>query len=157
MLTSCETFLFNFNFNCVQKFFSHSKHFSCVAIYRPVGIAQSVIATGYGLDGRGSILGRSKRHFFLTLEKNYVQKFFSHSKHFSCIAIYRQVGIAQSVIAKGYGLDGRRSILGRGKRLLYFPKRPDQLWSPPIQWMRTAFFLRVKRQGSETDHSLPYS
>jgi hypothetical protein len=34
-------------------------------------------------------------------------------------------------IKTGYGLDGRGSIPGRGKRFFCFPQRPDGLWSPP--------------------------
>jgi hypothetical protein len=34
-------------------------------------------------------------------------------------------------IATGYGLDGRGSIPGRGKRLFSTPQRPDRLWGPP--------------------------
>jgi hypothetical protein len=34
-------------------------------------------------------------------------------------------------IATGYGLVGRGSIPGRGKRLVSTPQRPDRLWGPP--------------------------
>jgi hypothetical protein len=34
-------------------------------------------------------------------------------------------------IATGYVLDGRVSILGRGKRFLSTIQRPDRLWGPP--------------------------
>jgi hypothetical protein len=42
-------------------------------------------------------------------------------------------------IAKGYGLDGRGSISGRGKKFFFTPQRPDWLWDPPsllYNWYR---------------------
>jgi hypothetical protein len=34
-------------------------------------------------------------------------------------------------IVKGYGLDGRDSIPGKGKIFFFTPHRPDRLWGPP--------------------------
>jgi hypothetical protein len=34
-------------------------------------------------------------------------------------------------IATGYGLDGRGSIPGKGKKFFSTPQRPDWLWGPP--------------------------
>jgi hypothetical protein len=50
----------------------------------------------------------------------------------------------------GYGLDGRVSIPGRGKILLFsIATRPDLgPTQPPIQWVPG-----VKRPGREADHS----
>jgi hypothetical protein len=58
----------------------------------------------------------------------------------------------------GYGLDGRGSILGKIKRLIFTESRealgPTQ---PPIQWVPWAISPGVKRPGREADHSPPSS
>jgi hypothetical protein len=53
-------------------------------------------------------------------------------------------------IAKGYGLDGRGSIPGKGEIFFIFStvaRRALGPTQPPIQW--------VKRPGREADHSPP--
>jgi hypothetical protein len=58
----------------------------------------------------------------------------------------------------GYGLDGQGSIPGKGKRFLYTPQRPDQLWGPPgllSSVYRCAVSPGVKRLEHEGDHSPP--
>jgi hypothetical protein len=57
----------------------------------------------------------------------------------------------------GYGLDGPRSIPGRG-RFFSSPQRPGCLGptQPHIQWVPGALSPRAKRPGREADHS-PYS
>jgi hypothetical protein len=60
----------------------------------------------------------------------------------------------------GYGLDGRDSIPGTGKRFFSIPQRTDWLWGPPnllSDGYRGALYLVVKRPGRETDHSPPSS
>jgi hypothetical protein len=57
-------------------------------------------------------------------------------------------------IATGYGLNGRCSIPGRGKKLCSTASRlamgPTQ---PPIEWVEGALSPGVKRQGDEADNS----
>jgi hypothetical protein len=63
-------------------------------------------------------------------------------------------------LATGYGLDGRGSFPGRGKRFVSSPQRPDRLWGPPshlTNGYRGAFSLVVKRPGSKADYSPPSS
>jgi hypothetical protein len=60
-----------------------------------------------------------------------------------------------SIRESGYGLNGRNSIPGRGKRFVSITKSPDRLWgatSLPIQWVTEALSL-----GHESDHSPPSS
>jgi hypothetical protein len=60
-------------------------------------------------------------------------------------------------IVTGYGLDGRGSILARGKTFLFSVASRPAL-SPtqhPIQWVPGAIFPRVKQQGRDTDHLPP--
>jgi hypothetical protein len=57
-------------------------------------------------------------------------------------------------IATGYGLDGRDSIPGRGKRLFFAASRPAvEITQPPILWTPRVSFLGVKRLGHGADHS----
>jgi hypothetical protein len=63
-------------------------------------------------------------------------------------------------IATGYELEGRSTILGRGKRFFSNPQRTDQLWVPPSLpsiGYRGALSLALKRPMREADHSPPYS
>jgi hypothetical protein len=55
-------------------------------------------------------------------------------------------------IPTGYGLDGRGSIPGRGKRFFCTPQGPDRSY---IQWVPGALSPGVRRPGREADHSLP--
>jgi hypothetical protein len=64
-------------------------------------------------------------------------------------------------IVTGYGLDDR-GIGVRvpvGSRILYSPRPPDRIWSPPDLLSNGcgggSFPGRVKRSGRETDHSPP--
>jgi hypothetical protein len=59
----------------------------------------------------------------------------------------------------GYELDGRVSIPGRDKFLLYFTaSRPTlRFTQPPIQWVLEALSPGVKRQGREAHDSPPSS
>jgi hypothetical protein len=50
-----------------------------------------------------------------------------------------------------FGLDGRDSISGRGKRFFCNLQRPDELWFSPI--LPSNWYLGVKRPGREADHS----
>jgi hypothetical protein len=65
-----------------------------------------------------------------------------------------------SGIALGYGLDDRGFESRQGLGILLFTTAyrsalgPTQ---PPIQWLRVALSLGVKRPGREADHSLLYS
>jgi hypothetical protein len=61
--------------------------------------------------------------------------------------------------AKGYRLDGRGSISGRGNIFLLsvafrLAVRPNR---PPIKWAVGALNPEVKRLGREADHSPPSS
>jgi hypothetical protein len=71
--------------------------------------------------------------------------------HFG-ISRERSVGIAM-----GYGLDGRRLILGRCKRF-WSSQRPDRSWGLPSllsDGYRGAIFPGVQRQEHEAENSLP--
>jgi hypothetical protein len=57
-----------------------------------------------------------------------------------------------------YGLDGRVSILGRGKRFFFTPERPDLLWNPSsLSIGYRGCSPGGKRQGREADHPSPSS
>jgi hypothetical protein len=63
------------------------------------------------------------------------------------------------VIATGYGLGGRGSIPGRGKRVFSTPQGPDRLWAQPsipcrVPWAPSS---RVEQPGRQADHSFPPS
>jgi hypothetical protein len=62
-------------------------------------------------------------------------------------------------IATAYGVDGRSSIPGYGKRVsLSTASRPTvELAQPPVQRVPGALSLRVKRPGREADCSPPPS
>jgi hypothetical protein len=62
-------------------------------------------------------------------------------------------------IATGYGLDGWDSILSIGKNLLFSTESRQTLGTtqPPIQWVREAIALEVKRPGGEADYLPPSS
>jgi hypothetical protein len=58
-------------------------------------------------------------------------------------------------MATGYGLDGRGSILVRGRDFLFFTVSRRALWptQPPIQWVSGALYPEVKQSVREADHS----
>jgi hypothetical protein len=62
-------------------------------------------------------------------------------------------------ITTGYGLDGRRSILGKGEIFLFSTASRAAQGSaqPPIQWVSGAVSPGVKRPGREADNSPPSS
>jgi hypothetical protein len=65
-------------------------------------------------------------------------------------------------IALGYGLDDRGSRVrfpaGAGNFLFTTVSRPALVpTEPPIQWLKGALSLGVKRPGREADHSSPSS
>jgi hypothetical protein len=63
-------------------------------------------------------------------------------------------------IETGYGLDGRGSIPGRGKRFFFTPWLPDRLWGPTnllYSWDGRLFPSGVKWPERETDSSPPSS
>jgi hypothetical protein len=62
-------------------------------------------------------------------------------------------------IAAGYMLDGRGSILGRGKRFFCATQRSDRLWCPPSLLTSGYGTLSpaVKRLEREAEHSPPSS
>jgi hypothetical protein len=62
-------------------------------------------------------------------------------------------------IALGYGLDdrGSRVRFPMGARNFSLHHRVQNGSQPPIQWVRGALSLGVKRSGREADHSPPYS
>jgi hypothetical protein len=60
-------------------------------------------------------------------------------------------------LANCYGLEGRVSIPGRGKRLSSSAQRPGRLWGPPYPMDTGASSPGVKRPGRETDHTPPSS
>jgi hypothetical protein len=74
--------------------------------------------------------------------------------------IYKEGSRDSSVgIVTGYGLD-ERGVDVRvpvGSRIFSPPRRPDRLWSPPIQWVTGAVCPEVKQPGREADHSPPTS
>jgi hypothetical protein len=76
----------------------------------------------------------------------------------------RQVGDLYSVllegressvgIAMGYGLDGRGSIRGEGKKFFFSSSTPAlEPTHHSIQWVPGVISLGVKRPGREVDHS----
>jgi hypothetical protein len=72
--------------------------------------------------------------------------------NFSVTIIYHGAGIAT-----GYGLDGRGSIPGRGKRSVSTPQLSDRPWSPP-SLLHNAYQGLFPQGGKwlkrEADHSL---
>jgi hypothetical protein len=62
-------------------------------------------------------------------------------------------------IATYYGLDGRGSIPGRGKRFSSIPHRPVRLWGLPSLLTNGSRYssLGFKRPGHEADHLPPSS
>jgi hypothetical protein len=64
-------------------------------------------------------------------------------------------------IAMGYGLGGRGSIPGKGKRFVFHFPTTSRLTlgptQPPTQWAPGPLSPRVKRLGREADHSPPRS
>jgi hypothetical protein len=60
-------------------------------------------------------------------------------------------------IAKGYGLDGRRSTPGMERFILFSTgSRPALVpTQPPIQWAKVDFSPAIKRLGRESVYSPP--
>jgi hypothetical protein len=77
----------------------------------------------------------------------------------SIISNYYQVLLSRDSsvgMVTGYGVDGRGSIPGSGKRYFSSAACLDRLWGPPSRMYNEyngAFFPRVKRQKREADHS----
>jgi hypothetical protein len=71
------------------------------------------------------------------------------------LAVYSAVWLSECTrIATGYGLDGRGSILGKGKIFLLSIASTPGLGStqPPVQWVPKALCPGVKRPELEADH-----
>jgi hypothetical protein len=65
------------------------------------------------------------------------------------------VGIVTQVWAPWLRNRDFRFLAG-GKRFIYFPKHPHQLWSPPsLQLVRWTLYLGTKQPGSEGGHTSP--
>jgi hypothetical protein len=57
-------------------------------------------------------------------------------------------------IETSYALNGRGSILGKGKNFISTPQRPDQLWGPTSpKSVPGALPHELKRPGRKADHS----
>lgn len=56
-------------------------------------------------------------------------------------------------IPTGYGLEGRGSIPGRGKRFFSTLQRSDLLWGPAYPVAIGGYFPEVKRPERKADHS----
>jgi hypothetical protein len=76
----------------------------------------------------------------------------------NAIFSYQVILQAGSCIATGYELDSLNSIPGGGPEIILFSiaSRPALgLTQPSPQWVPRAFFLGVKRPGSEANYSPP--
>jgi hypothetical protein len=73
--------------------------------------------------------------------------------------IYGGIWDSSDCIATGYGLDGRVSFPGRGKRFCSSPHSPERFWghSGSRPEGTGGSFSGVKRPGCEADHSAPFS
>jgi hypothetical protein len=83
----------------------------------------------------------------------------SYAKHVCvcvsvCVCICMRSRNSSVGIATDYGLDGRGSIPGRGKRFLPIPQRPDQLWGPPSLFSNG--YRRLLTWG-QSDHGVKFT